>query len=360
MPNASFALSPSQFGDKQRICLRTDGIEVSLFRYETGVAAARLINQRGQLVVLPYLGQMIWDAVFDGVRLTMGSMFTVPRPAETILGTYGCFCYHCGLLRMGNPGPEDDHALHGEMPCATMDRASLEIGDDAEGAFVRLVSEREYIKGFGDHYLARPSVTMRPQRPVFDIAMRVENLAGHAMDLMYMCHVNFALPEGGRIIQPVAFAPENMVVRTAVPSHVPATTEYKALIAAIARDPSIMETLDDPRRFDPEQVCYIRNLRTDAHGVAHFLLRRPEDDGFVIGYRPSDFPHTVRWILCNADQQVAGFALPSTCEPEGYTAEKRKGNVQSLPPGGNKQFCVRTGHLDRGETDSLAALIRSL
>ncbi len=149
-------------------------------------------------------------------------------------------------------------------------------------------------------------------------------------------------------------------MRTAVPSHVPATPEYKALIAAIARDPSIMETLDNPRRFDPEQVCYIRNLRTDANGVAHFLLQRREGDGFVIGYRPSDFPHTIRWILCNADQQVAGFALPSTCEPEGYTAEKRKGNVQSLPPGGRKDFCVRTGYLDSGEADSLASLIRSL
>jgi len=173
---------------------------------------------------------------------------------------------------------------------------------------------------------------------------------------MYMCHVNFALPEGGRIIQPVAFAPENMIVRTAVPSHVPATPEYKALIAAIARDPSIMETLDEPRRFDPEQVCYIRNLRTDENGVAHFLLRRREGDGFVIGYRPSDFQHTVRWILCNAGQQVAGFALPSTCEPEGYTAEKRKGNVQSLEPGGSKTFCVRTGYLDRAEADRMAAM----
>lgn len=360
MPNAFFELLPSQFGDKERICLRTDGIEVSLFRYETGVAAARLTNRRGHLIVLPYLGQMIWDAVFDGVRLTMTSMFTMPRPAEIIRDTYGCFCYHCGILRMGNPGPEDEHALHGEMPCAPMDRARLELGEDDGGAFVRLVSEREYIKGFGDHYLARPSVTVRPDRPVFDIAMSVENLAGHAMDLMYMCHVNFALPKGGRIIQPAAFTPEDMVVRTAVPSHVPTTPEYKALIAAIARDPSIMETLDDPRRFDPEQVCYVRNLHTDPNGVAHFLLRRREGDGFVIGYRPSDFPHTVRWILCDADHQVAGFALPSTCEPEGYTAEKRKGNVQSLAPGCSKEFCVRTGYLDRAEADSLVSLIRSL
>jgi hypothetical protein len=34
--------------------------------------------------------------------------------------------------------------------------------------------------------------------------------------------------------------------------------------------------------------------------------------------------------------------------------------VQSLPPGGRKDFRVRTGYLDRGEADSLASLIRSL
>lgn len=360
MTEATIELSRSEFRESGKPLLRSGGITVDLFRYPSGIAAARIVNRRGQLIVLPYLGQMIWDAVFDNVRLTMRSMFDMPRPASTILDTYGCFCYHCGILRMGNPGPEDDHALHGEMPCAPMDRVWLELGQDDEGAFVRLVSEREYVKGFGDHYLARPAVTVRRDRPLFDIAMRVENLAGRPMDLMYMCHLNFALPEGGRIVQPVAFTPENMTVRTAVPSHVPATAEYKTFLEAIARNPSLMETLDEPRRFDPEQVCYIRNVRTDARGVAHILLQRREGDGFVVDYRPADLPHLLRWILCNADQQVAGFALPSTCEPEGYTAEKRKGNVQSLPPGGVREFHVRTGYLDRGEAARLADLIRSL
>ena len=41
-------------------------------------------------------------------------------------------------------------------------------------------------------------------------------------------------------------------------------------------------------------------------------------------------PHTIRWILANSDQRVAAFAMPATCEPEGYSAEKRKGNVRSL------------------------------
>jgi len=46
---------------------------------------------------------MIWDAVFDGVRLGMRSMFSAPRRTETIIGTYGCLAYHSDLLRNGCP-----------------------------------------------------------------------------------------------------------------------------------------------------------------------------------------------------------------------------------------------------------------
>ena len=62
------------------------------------------------------------------------------------------------------------------------------------------------------------------------------------------------------------------------------------------------------------------------------MLRRPEGDAFVVSYAPSSLPHLVRWVLCNADQQVAALALPSTCEPEGYLAESRKGHVRTVAP----------------------------
>ncbi len=37
-------------------------MSVTAFAYPSGVEALRLENRRGQLVVLPYLGQMIWAA----------------------------------------------------------------------------------------------------------------------------------------------------------------------------------------------------------------------------------------------------------------------------------------------------------
>ena len=93
------------FGDAEHVIASHGGMTASLFRYETGIEAVRLKNERGYLVILPFMGQMIWDAVFDGVDLTMENMFSMPRPANVIVETYGCFAFHSGLLTNGCPGP---------------------------------------------------------------------------------------------------------------------------------------------------------------------------------------------------------------------------------------------------------------
>ena len=115
---------------------RFGGLTASLFRYDTGIEAIRLSNARGSVIVLPYMGQIVWSATFDGVELAMQSMFREPRPAKIIVETYGCLAYHAGLLRNGVPSPADTHVLHGEMPCAEMDAAGIACGDDERGAWI--------------------------------------------------------------------------------------------------------------------------------------------------------------------------------------------------------------------------------
>ncbi len=353
------ALPRAAFGEREATFLRMGELEALLHRTATGVEVVRLRNARGAVQVLPFLGGMVWDAAFDGVRLGMDGMFDGPRPASVITGTYGCLLFHSGLLRNGCPGPEDAHALHGEMPCAPMDGAELEAGEDAAGPFLRLTSRRDHAEGFGAHYLATPGVTLRAGETGFDVTMQVRNLSGKPMDLMYMAHANFAFPPGARLLQPAPYDPEHVAVRTVVPGHVHPTPEYEARLAALARDPALLEQLD-PALCDPEQVFYLRGLRPDADGRAHHLLRRPGGDGFGLSYALADFPHTVRWLLHDPDQQVAAFALPSTCEPEGYTAERRKGHVQSIPPGGERGFAVRISYLDSSAAAAAEARLRTL
>lgn len=342
-------LRESHFGEADYELLRSGVLSAHPFRYPSGIAALRLENDRGHIVVLPFMGQMIWDAVFDRVDLGMKDMFSEPRAADSIAGTYGCFAFHSGLLGNGCPSPADTHPLHGEMPCAPMQSAALEIGEDAEGQYLAITGEREWVMGFGDHYRAHPRVVLRPGSALLDFGIRVENLASRPMDLMYMAHVNFALVVGGRIVQPAPFDAAHTVVRSVVPGHVRPTPEYLAFIDELARDPSGSAILDRPDRYDPEQVFYVRGSRRGVDGLTRMLLVRPRGDALSIAWNPDDLPHTVRWIFDNRDQQVAAFALPATCEPEGYLAEKAKGHVRSLAPGETVAFSVRLGHLDRAE-----------
>lgn len=335
-------------------------ISVSLFRYDSGVEALRLKNSRGHLLVLPFMGQMVWDAVFDGVCLSMKDMFKQPHPATGILETYGCFAYHSGLLRNGCPSPEDTHPLHGEMPCAPMDRAYLVCGEDKQGMYVSLVSEWEYVMGFGSHYLASPRILLRPKESLFDLEMNVKNLSEAPMDLMYISHVNFGLVKGGKIFQAAGFTPSDTCVRTSIPGHVQPTPAYLKLIDELAKHPERAEVLKDVERYNPEQVFFMRNLKSDKKGLTHMMVRRPEKDGFYMSWSPKEMPKTIRWLLCNSDQEVGSFALPGSCEPEGYLAEKIKGNVRRLAGGKSARFKVRLGYLDRKAADATQDVIANL
>ena len=343
---AKIALPKVLFDEKERVFLEADGVSVSLFRYETGVEAVRLANKRGHVIVLPFLGQMLWEGAFDGVHLGLGHRFPAPRPAHVITGTYGCLTFHSGLLANGCPSPKDTHQLHGEFSCASLESASLEVGHDAAGGYVRLHGTYEFIEGFGPHYLATPSVTLRPGETRVAVAMQVKNCSYLPMDLMYMCHINMPFVPGGRILQGVASTPENVRVRTAIPAHVHPTSAYRALLDELARDPGRMATLDPALSFDPEQVFYVSNLPRDDAGRTQVMLRRPEGDGFFVDYDQQQFPYLVRWLYNNPDTQVAAIALPATCYPEGHAAEKAAGRVRELVPGAQAKFCVALGYLD--------------
>jgi hypothetical protein len=226
--NTRIPLYRAVFGEQEKILLQCPAFKVSAWTYASGVLALSLENSRGKLVVLPYQGQMIWSAEFDGCNLTMNNLFEQPRPSPTVIDTYGCFMFHSGLLRNGCPTPDDTHALHGEMPCAPLDTAWLEVGE----GFLRLGGSYQYAKGFGDRYLACPSVTLRADSALFDIAMDVTNLAAKPMDLMYMAHMNYAFVTGARFVEPLGV--QRLRLRTSVPDHVKPTPAWSAYMARLA------------------------------------------------------------------------------------------------------------------------------
>jgi hypothetical protein len=72
-----------------------------------------------------------------------------------------------------------------------------------------------------------------------------------------------------------------------------------------------------------------------------------------VGHRPGQLDKGIRWIERTPDQDAIGFLLPATAEPEGYTAEKAKGNLRVLPPSGKFRADIRLGALTVAEASAI-------
>jgi len=331
-------LRREQFHFTPEVLLQSDDFLVELFRYPAGIEAVRIHNRRGSVTVLPFFGQMIWDVQFEGHTLTMGNSFKQPLPGNSIIDTYGCFAFHSGLLANGCPSPEDDHPLHGEMPCARMDSAWLVLDADT----LSLEGECEYVKGFGHHYLAAPAVRLHADRPRLQIEMTVTNLAGAPMPLQYMCHLNSSWIAQGRFRQSI---PDRAFrLRTSIPAHLRPTPAWRDYTARLAQDPQALQQLDQPQLCDPEIVFFADDLPQYGDEV-QFELHAPAGYAMMTRFSTAQFPHATRWLLHNADQQVAAYILPATCRPEGFLAAQQAGSLITLASGEQRHFSVETGLL---------------
>ncbi|WP_174509621.1 aldose 1-epimerase family protein [Klebsiella oxytoca] len=326
----------SLFHEQPRTLVANDDFTVTAFRYASGVEGLRVANARGALVILPWLGQMIWDAEFDGHDLTMRNMFHQPKPATEVVATYGCFAFHSGLLANGCPSPEDNHSLHGEMACAGMDEAWLELEADS----LRVAGRYEYVMGFGHHYEARPAVVLHKASALFDIQMAVTNLASVAMPLQYMCHMNYTYVAGATFSQNIP--DEALALRESVPAHVQPTASWLAFNQRLLQGEASVATLNEPQYYDPEIVFFADKLDryTDS---PEFRMIAPDGTTFITRFSSAELNYVTRWILYNGDQQVAAFALPATCRPEGFLAAQRNGSLISLAPQETRSFSVTTG-----------------
>ena len=332
-------LNSALFAATPRTILHNEHWNVSCFRYHSGIEAVKISNSRGFITVLPVYGQMIWDACFDGRSLRMDNMFTEPKQGQTIIDTYGCFAFHSGLIRNGCPSPEDDHPLHGEMPCARMDSAHLQIDEQS----ITLSGQYEYVKGFGNHYLASPSVKLNAGQAYMHINMSVTNLAHAPMPLQYMCHINYAYIENATFSQNLP--QEVWRLRESIPGHVHPTKQWIAFTQKLAQEPQGIQCLNQSDLYDPEIVFFADQLsqHTD-HPV--FKMHSPDGTTFFTGFSAQELNYATRWILHNPDQKVAAFVLPATCRPEGYLAAEKTGTLIQLMPGQTRSFSVETGIMD--------------
>jgi len=343
-------LAEAMFGETEKALCSAGEFRLSTFRYASGIAALRLANARGRIDALPFRGQQIWRAAFDGRDLTMKSMFDEPVDTDVYLESYGAFFIHCGLTGMGAPGPGDRHPLHGELPSAKFQRAWVEL-DEASGA-ARVCGEFHYALAFTANYRARTSVEMRAGSTLLDVKLAVDNLKRSPMELMYLAHANFRPVDNGELVYSAPYTPAAVRVRRAVPAHIAPSPGYREFVAELAREPKRHHVLKPGLAFDPEIVFSI-DMQADSDGFAHALQRRPDGSADYLRYSPGEAPKCIRWICRTGDQDALGLAMPATAETEGYTAEKAKGNVVRLDGGKTWTVAMRLGSLDAQETAAL-------
>ena len=351
-------LTPEQFISHETLLAERGELSASIFRYPSGVCALRLKNSLGELIMLPYQGQQIWDATLRGRRLTMKSMFDQPYPTSDFLSTFGGFLLHCGAVAIGSPSAEDSHPLHGELPNAPYQSAALVFGADEKGEYIGLTGEYRHTVSFNYNYTAVPLVKLYEDSSVFTVSMSIQNHKASPMPLMFLEHVNFIPVDGGRLAQTVVCDPENMRVRANIPSFMEVAPGYREFLKLLQEHPEKHLVFDPALVYDPEVVFYM-NYLADENGWARTLQIHPDGSADLLRHRPEQLNRGVRWICRTADQGALGME-PSTAEVEGFSAEKKKGNVRSLSGGATFAYELEVGVVTAAETRHEEKLIEQV
>jgi hypothetical protein len=352
-------LLPEMFSPREVVLVERDEFRASIFKYPGGVCAVKLTNQSGGLVMLPFQGQQIWSAWFNDRELTMKSMFTAPRPTQNYLETYGGFLLHCGATAMGVPAGPDTHPLHGELPNAPYQDAFLELGLDEYGEYLALSGNYIHTVAFSTNYVARPKVKLHADSSLFHIELEVENLKNTEMEFMYLAHINFRPVANARLVYSAACSPQTVRVRKSIPSHVHPKPGYKEFLETLEIHPEKHHILTPDLMFDPEVVFMIDYL-SDSAGWAHSLQIHPDGQADYVAHQPSQLDHGIRWICRTPDQEALGLVLPATAEPEGYHAEKSKGNIKVIPAHGKFLCQMIVGALNIDKTHTIETKINQI
>jgi hypothetical protein len=177
--------------------------------------------------------------------------------------------------------------------------------------------------------------------------------------LMYLAHVNFRPVNNSRLVYSAPCTPEHVRVRTSIPSHVHPGPEFVGFLNELSLNPQKHNFLSPGLAFDPEVVFFLDYLADDS-GWAHTMQVHPDGSADYIRYRPTQLDKGIRWICRTPDQDALGMLLPGTAEPEGYSAEKAKGNIKILPAKNVFNFDLEMGTLSVKEARQIEEKISQI
>lgn len=338
-------LKRSFFVEKEFTVYSDENFEASIFRFDSGIEGIRIKNSLGYIVLLPYHGQMIWDAVFYNKSLKMQNSFSIPKPANEFLNTYGCYLMHCGPRRICLDKNEN-HPLHGDLPLAPYDSAALVIGSDETGQYISLTGDYEYNRMFGDHYLAQPSCRLYADSSVLKVSMLITNLSNNPLDYMYLFHINNPAREGAHFVQPLRWTSDDMTLLYP-PKDIDMPEESAQQRELIINNYQLSSSLVDGVQYAPEFSIELRNPIADENNIYNFMQVHHDGGSDYTGVPCGGSIRCFsRWITRTNDHSACSICSPASCGGGGYTAEKEAGRVMVLQPGEAKVAEVFVGYLN--------------
>ena len=350
-------LRKKYFSKKQNLLLEFGKLKAYLFKYDSGVEAIKLENELGYIVVLPYLGQVIWDAIFYNRSLKMQTSFTEPTPTNIFGHTYGCYLMHCGMTSMGVPKESDHHPIHGDLPFADMKESWIEFEKDDKGAHLQIKSLYERNIAFDEHYIAIPSVKLYESSSILEVHIHAQNLSRLKMNLMYLCHINNKIIPNAKIHQTMDWDKQHMGIQ-ALPAN--PSPELSSLYAKVKENPALSNPIIEGNYYDPEICFFLREMKKDEHNYSHFLHLLPNGEADYTYFNSTILEHGVRWIAYHENCRSMGMVLPGTAESEGFTAELKKNNMCYLEPGQTFDATIFCGALTAKEAKEIQRKIEKI
>ncbi len=326
-------LQKTFFTDKEKVLCEHGVLNVSLFKYSTGIEALTLRGRWGYITVLPYKGNQIWRAEFLNHSLVMKTLFDEPQQTNEFLKTYGGFLIHCGLTAIGNPSPDDTHPLHGELPNAPYQKCSIIIGEDDKGKYIEICGEFTYIIGFEVGYKFISSYRLYENDTTFHVKNRIVNLRGTEQEYFYLCHINFRPVDGARLVY--SAKKEDIFTHVLIPDNMnPADkSKLEKYFEYLQKDVSNHDVIGGDEQFYKPEIVFTVKYQKDENGRGHCMQVLPDGYACYVSHFPDQLPYGIRWICRMENEDALGMLLPATGEHNGYHDCVKKGYVRYMPVG---------------------------
>ncbi len=350
------------FTDKETTVATYGKLSASLFTYSTGVKAVKIRNDKGSITVLPYMGQMVWRADFNGYEMTMKTIYDEPMPAKEVFHeTYGAFLMHCGLTAMGNPTAEDSHIPHGELPICKYDKVWLVCGEDEGGKYIGMSGIYSHKRCYDTNYDFSPLVKLYESKTYIDIQASITNNKDVPLEYYYLCHINHR-PVDGATLSYTADR-KSIKVNHEVPDNYFSQEDRdrsNAYLDMLDKDPGIMDKVGAEGQSYRPEIVFNCKYTADENGNAYTMQINPDGNATFVRHNPSELPFGVRWISRTDDEDAMGMVLPATAEHLGKLYCQRNNQQSYLKKGETVTYTMRTGYLTPSEASEMESKIKSL